>query len=302
MDNNPLKQIFKLDSNGELIPHLETISNISKFFEYLESNPNEDDPSPSFEEKSEVILDFCNLIKENRTFIEFFSSYNEKSIYFYLFDIYLNIKSSESLKSLIIIFLNELRINIQINKEIFTYLFNNLSLIYRGEQDETNFYNNLTLLNIILGETENYLKPRNYFACNGYGKLIYDYDNNEQIEIGYYLTFILNFKINLNLDDIDPNNNSICNLIKMKFDNNSSIIIELKSNGSLQIKDKTVKLLPKNEWINLIINIVVTKEDKIKLYFFVNGESEIKEENIDGIKLKNTDKRNILEFLENVPK
>ena len=295
MNDNPLKLIFKLDSKGQCSSILESIHNIPKFFEFLESNPNgEDNQSPSFEEKSKIILNLYNIIKENRSIVEFFSINNDKSIYLYLFDLYLNPKSTKELKSAIILLLSELRINVKTNKDIYIYLFNNLSLIYRGEQSENNFYNNLILLNTILGDTENCLKPRNYFTCHGHGKLIYDSDNNKKLEIGYCLTFILNFKITLTHDL----NKNLSKLITVIFDNDKFIQINLKSPGSLLIKEKIVKILPQNEWINLIINIILTKDEKLKLYFFVNGENILTEENYDGIKLNKDDLINKIEFFE----
>ena len=235
------------------------------------------------------------LVKKNRTVIEFFSSYNEKSLYFYLFDLYLNPNSSDELKCSIISLLEELRINIQTNKEIYLYLFNNLSLIYRGELGKEYFYNNLVLLNTILGDTENYLKPRNYFACNGQGKFIFDNDN-KRMQIGFCLTLILSFKINL---DPENNDSNICNLVKIIFNNKTTLKINLKSPGSLMRKDKIVKILPQNEWVNLIINIIIINDDTIKLFFFVNGETQMKEEKYEKIKLKNTDEINSLEFFDN---
>ena len=295
MNDDPLKLIFKLNSKGECTSQLESIPYISIFFDYLESNLNGEKSSPSFEEKSKVILKFCNIIKENRTIIEFFSSYKEKSLYFYLFDIYLNPNTSDELKSSVISLLNELRINIQTNKEIYQYLFNNLSLIYRGEKNGDDFYSNLILLNTILGDTENKIKPRNYFACNGQGKFIFDTENNK-LEFGYCLTFILNFKINLNLNNKKSN---LCNLIKIKLNNKSLLKIDLKSPSSLIIKNKIVKILPINEWINLIINFVITTDSRLKLYFFINGENHIKAERYEGIKIKNTDEINSIEFFDN---
>ena len=295
MNDNPLKLIFKLDSNGQCTPILESIHNIPKFFQFLESNPDgEDNQSPSFEEKSKIILNLYNVIKENRSIIEFFSSNNDKSIYIYLFELYLNPKSTEELKSAIILLLNELRINVKTNKDVYIYLFNNLSLIYRGEQNENNFYNNLILLNTILGDTENCLKPRNYFTSHGHGKVIYDSDNNKKLEIGYCLTFILNFKITLTHDL----NKNLSKLITVIFDNDKFIQINLKSPGSLLIKEKIVKILPQNEWINLIINIIFTEDEKLKFYFFVNGENNLTEENYDGIKLKKNDLIKKIEFFE----
>ena len=293
MENNPLKLIFKINSNGDCTSQMESIQDISKFFDFLESNLNGEKHWPTFEEKSQIIMNFCNIIKKNRTIIEFFSSYKDRSLYFYLFDIFLNPNSSEELKSSVISLLNELRINLQTNKEIYTYLFNNLSLIYRGEKNEEHFYNNLILLNTILSDTANYVKPRNYFACNGEGKFIFD---SENIEIGYCLTFILNFKINVNLDNKDSN---ICNLLKIKLDNKLIIKIDLKSPNSLMIKKKIVKILPQNEWVNLIINFIVSKDEKLTLYFFINGENQMKEEKYEGIKIRNSDEIKSIEFFDN---
>ena len=296
MEVNPLKLIFKLNSNGECISQLDSIPHISKFFEYLESNSNGEESSPTFKEKSIVIKNFCNIIKENRTIIEFFSSYNEKSIYFYLFDIYLNPKSTEELRLSIILLLDELRLNIQTNKEIYSYLFNKLSLIYRGELGEEHFYKILFLINVILGDTINHLKPRNYFACNGQGKFIFDSDKNNKLELGFCLTFILNFKINLNLDNMESN---LCNIVKIKLNNKTTIKINLKTPGLLMIKDKIVKIIPQNEWINLIINLVITDNEKLQLYFFVNGENNLRGINYEGIEVKNTDEITSLEFFDN---
>ena len=81
MNDNPLKLIFKLDSKGQCSSILESIHNIPKFFEFLESNSNgEDNQSSSFKEKSKIISNLYNIIKENRSIIEFFSSNNDKSI------------------------------------------------------------------------------------------------------------------------------------------------------------------------------------------------------------------------------
>ena len=295
MDNNPLKFIFKLNSNGDITSQLESKSHFSLFFEFLEKNLNGDEPCPTFEDKANVILKFCNIIKKNRTIIEFFSSYNDKSIYFYLFDIYLNRNTSQGLKSAIISLLNELRNNIQTNKEIYSYLFNNLSLIYRGEKGEENFNDILILLKTILGDYENVIKPRNYFVCNGHGKIVIESDNIKKIEMGYCLTFILNFKINVIGANIDSN---LCHLINIQLDNKSTININLKYPGYLMIKNKIVKMLPQNEYINLIVNIIINN-NKLKFFFFANNENNLKEEKYDNINVKSTDEIKAIEFFDN---
>ena len=293
MDKNPLKQIFKLNSKGECTSQMISTSLISKFFDIFDNNPKDKESLLTCEEKTKIITNFYEIIKENRTIIEYFSSCNNKSIYIYLFELYLDKNSSEELKNSIIMLLNELRINIQTNKEVYLYLFNHLSLIYKGKEGEENFTNILNLLKILLGETENYVNPRNYFACNGNCKIILN-SENKNLRLGYCLTFILNFKTNIN-----PNEEKAkITLLKIKFNNKSTLKIYLKYPDAIMIKDKIVETLPQNKWINLIINII-NKKDGIKLYFFVNGESKIKEEKYEGLTLKSTDKINTMEFFEN---
>ena len=69
-----------------------------------------------------------------------------------------------------------MRVNIETGKEIYEYLFQKLSKLYRGEEElkPSNMKNYLTLLYTILDETDNCLKPRNYFSCNGNGRFILD--------------------------------------------------------------------------------------------------------------------------------
>ena len=49
----------------------------------------------------------------------------------------------------------------------------------------------LTLLNTIMGSTENIEKPRNYFSCSGKGRFEVDLSKNN-IKMEKYLTFIKN--------------------------------------------------------------------------------------------------------------
>ena len=67
--------------------------------------------------------------------------------------------------------INELRINLDTNKNIYDYLFQNIDSIYRKEGKSSNelLYDYLTLLNALLGDTLNHFKPRNYFCCSGEG-------------------------------------------------------------------------------------------------------------------------------------
>ena len=56
-------------------------------------------------------------------------------LYIFLFNIYLKKDTNEELKTSIINLLNILRVNIETGKEIYEYLFQNLSKLYRGEEE-----------------------------------------------------------------------------------------------------------------------------------------------------------------------
>ena len=89
-------------------------------------------------------------------------------------------------------------------QEIYEYIFQKLSLLYRGEEEinPDNLYNYLKILYTLLDDTENIQKPNNYFACSGHGQFIFDYSfNNDkkndltQINIGYSFSIMINFKL-----------------------------------------------------------------------------------------------------------
>ena len=164
--------------------------------------------------------------------------------------------------------MNELRINIQINKKIFVYLFKNLSSIYRETQidNDSFFYDNLILLNTILGETENCLKPKNYFACNGQGKILFEPENAKKLKFGNTLIFILNFFITSN------EATNICNFITLKLEKEIIQFIFNYNDSSLKVKDKFIANLPNKEWLNLIIFMSPNKDQKLELFCYINGE------------------------------
>ena len=297
MEENPLNFIFQLTQNNELRSNLISFQNIQNFFIYLLTNINNEQSFPSLEQKAKVILQFCNIIKMNRTIVEFFSSYNEKSIYLYLFEIYLNKNTNYELKNAIISLLTELRINIKLNKTIFEYIFQNLSSVYRSDEvnDDTYFNDNLTLLNSILGETENILKPRNYFTCNGTGKIMFEADNNKKIKFEDCLIFILSFYINLDRESND--NKYLCNIISIKLEK-ININFELNSKGDLLLKDRIIVTLPKKEWINLVLYLHPNKEKKLELFYHANG-AKIQKLNFNDINWSPTEGKNSIEFFDN---
>ena len=64
----------------------------------------------------------------NRYIIEYFSSYENISIYKFLFDIFLLPETTEELKLEIIKFLSPIICNIETDKEIYEYIFHLLDL------------------------------------------------------------------------------------------------------------------------------------------------------------------------------
>ena len=243
--NNPLTSIFIKDNKITITSEIDSLNNIKGFFEFLK------DENINKENKIFVIELFTEKLKDNRYISEYFSSYNNKSIYIYLFDLYLSSRSSDNkLRASIINLLNELRINIQTGKDIYEYIFQKLSLLYRNEIgiNPDTLYDYLKLLYTILDETENIQKPKNYFICSGKGKFIFDYNNNSiidflnndknekndnnndkqllsEINIGYSFSIMINFKL------------SKCGTTSMNIFQRSSTLIKIlfSNNASLNI-------------------------------------------------------------------
>ena len=267
-NENPLDLIFIKDTKGKATEEIKDIQKIPEFFKYLK-NDKIDNSKKIF-----AIEEIIKKFKINRYIIEYFSKYENKSIYIFLFDIYLKKETSKELKDSIINLLNELRINIETGKEIYEYLFQKLSRLYRGEEDlkPNNLKNYLTLLYTILDETDNCVKPRNYFSCNGTGRFILDC--NDQICVGYSFTIIMNFKVSKSSEE-DLNISRISNLITLNFSNSTSITVDLKYPNFLiikEIKDDFIKQLPNEEWINLLITFDFSNKT-LKISIHVNGEN-----------------------------
>ena len=263
--DNPLKSIFK-EISGKYSPEIQSFNNINNLFIYLK------EPKNTQQSKSKVLEEFLSIIKENRYLCEYFSFDENKSIYILLFELYLQENSSDILKNSILNLIKELILNIEINKNIFEYIFQKISFLYREEvKISPNILTDyLTLLYSILGDIESRLKPHNYFCCNGDG--YFDVNLNElDLSINFSITFIINFKIG------KINDKKISNLMKINFSNGKSINIDLEYPLSLivkEIKNTSLKTFPENEWINLIV-ILTGAEKKINLYFLVNGENHL---------------------------
>ena len=292
-DTNPLTLIFKTIDKGEISGELNSVKNIQLFFKYL-SNEN-----ISQEEKVQVIEKFTEIIKENRYISEFFSNYDNKSIYIFLFELYLLKTSSEKLKESIIKLIQELIINIEANKNIYEYLYQKISSLYRSQDEPTpeNLFNLLTLLNTLLGETDNIQKPRNYFSCSGEGRFEVDLAK-EKIELGTYLTFIINFKIDACLKNVEALGSA--KLIKIDFSNGQSFTIELQNQMFLKIKESgaNIKVCPLKEWINLVV-CIFNLNNKLDFYFFFNGENSFKSNKINTPKLRSDDCIDSVVFFDN---
>ena len=295
--NDPLLTIFKNSSEGEYNELINSIQNIQNFFTFISSEKNTEDS------KIDVLENLLIILKKNRYIAEYFSSYKNKSIYLYVFDLYLSKNSSEKIKSTILKFIEELIFCLETNKEIYEYLFQNLSKIYNKEcltQEKTpeNLYNHLTLLNCLLDYKEKIPKPFNYYSLSGKGKLALDL-NKKKIKIGYCMTFILNFKI---ADAKETE--EISNLLNITFSNNTNIKFKLKYPNYLYIQEgkekegKIIRGLPINELVILVINLIV-EENNLSVFNFLNGDN-----NLVPIKFKNNldiqkDTIESLEFFEN---
>ena len=293
-NENPLNSIFIKDTNGKLTEEIDSIKNIHKFFDFLIDNKINN------ESKIKIIDEFKAKLHNNRYIAEFFSSYKNKSIYFYLFDLYLNKNSNDKQRASIQSLIEELCLNIQTEKNIFEFLFQNMAKIYRGEMPTSSLYNYLKLLNIILSENDNILNPKNYFACAG-GNCKFFLDLKESdIEIGYSFTINITFKIGENKANSSKNKES--NLIKLYFSNKKDLSIDLKYPSSLiikSVKNEPITNLANYGWINL--NITINNiNNKINLFVNVNGESAPNNIfNLNNLAIKYDDTIEKIEFFNN---
>ena len=295
--DDPLLTIFKNSSNGEYIEEIGNIQNIPNFFTFISSQTTPE------ESKIGVLDNLLIISKKNRYIFEYFSSYKNKSIYLYLFDLYLSKNYSEKLRTSILKLIDGFTFYLETNKEVYEYLFQNFSKIYNKEntnQEKTpqNVYNHLTLLNTLLAYKEKIPKPLNYFTLSGNGKFVLDL-SEKKLKIGYCMSFIINFKIG----ESSKKTEEISSLFSIKFSNKTNISFNLTSPGFLLIKEgkekeKMLKGLPLNEFVILVINLIV-EDNNLLVYYFVNGENKL-----SPIKYKNNldlKKDNIesLEFFEN---
>ena len=298
INENPLKEIFKLSKKGEIVEEMKSVENIPLFFKYIK-----DEKIPS-ESRANVISELIKKLQINRYISEYFTSFEDESIYLILLKLYLNPSSKEILKSAIINFIAELRINLDINKDIYDYLFQKMSLIYRSENNlgKNDLHQYLILLEAFLGETINNLKPRNYFSCSGNGYFEVDL-SKLKLNVGCSFTIILNFKLgNSALALENPAGCPKTTLIDINFSNGYNINIDFEYPMFLvvkEIQDKYIKTLPVLEWMNLIINIVNDDKNNTVAYFYTNGENRLVAFPFKNKKITNTDTINSIKFFNN---
>ena len=292
-NDDPLNTIFIKQSNGKLSDEINDIKNISNFFKFIKDDKINNDT------KIKVFNELQKKIQSNRFNSEFLAEYENKSIYIHLFDLYTKKNTSDKLKSSIISLIEELCLNIQTWKDVYEYIFQNLSKIYRNEikPNTENVYIYLKLLGSVLYETDNILKPKNYFACSG-GKCKFMVDLKERpIDIDYSFAININFKIAKNVGNI----NQEINLISICFSNNQKLNLDLKLQGKLlipDIKKESIKKFLEDEWNNLIITIA-NINNSLNLYINLNGENETTEFKITNLSINLDDKINKIEFFNN---
>ena len=87
--NNPLHHIFIKTPEGGLTDELDNVTNIHFFFNFLKNDKITNDT------KIYVLNDLTSKIRTNRYISEFFSKFDNKSIYIYLFDLYVKSESEK---------------------------------------------------------------------------------------------------------------------------------------------------------------------------------------------------------------
>ena len=298
ISDNPLLTIFETDQKGLCLPELKNIESINLLWKYLL-----DEEKPQ-EAKIQIVEELVEKIKINRYLCEYFSiigNEDKKSIYIFLFELYLKQDTTTELKNAILNLLKELIINIEISKDIFEFIFQKISLLYRNEEKVSaeKLEEYLTLLNSILGDTVNCQKPLNYYSCAGNNKFVLDF-SDKKIKLGRCVTIMMNFKMSNIANREDSENDSIVTLMKITFSNGQSFTLDLKYPMFLIVKEihnNFIKTLPTDDWINLIFTIV-SIGDKIQAYFFVNGENKLSPYKLSSKKLKSNETIDSIEFFD----
>ena len=309
IDNNPLNNIFKHSPSGIILEEIENPSNFNQLFDYLKDNKN------SNNNKKKIIDQFTNIIKIQRSVCAYLSTYENKSIYIFFFELYYDSKSSKELKQSIINLIMELNKNVQLSKKVYEYIFQKFSQLYRKDQKLLShknqsstffneyFYYSLALLYSSFEDEDKNDNPRNYFSCFGNSNFTVNFDQ-KILAFGKNLTFIINFKISRSkLITEHSKDLGKCNLIKINFLDNKKILeVELQypffvilNDGKKQYNSK---VCPLGEWMNLIVSISLM-DDNLKVYFFLNGENALMPINLKQPKLTINEIINSIIFFDN---
>ena len=265
--------------------------NIDEFFKYLNNQ------KISQKDKAMTLHNLMIKVKENRTISEYFSKYEGQSIYIFLFNLYIDQSTTDIIRVAILNLISEMRINVEANKNSFEPIFQKLSSLFREEETVTSEKCVLCLnfLNTILGETEKYTKPRNYYACLGNCRFDVVFEKGMRLMAGYALTFILSFKIGPSPEE------NVASLVNIQFSSGYNLDIDLKDPGFIIVKkiiDTLLKSIPSNEWVTLVINLVIINNNAT-LYFMANGENRLTPFKLPAPSIKNDDTIKSISFFNN---
>ena len=312
ISDNPLYEIFRTNPAGLITSELKNFSKFSVLYEYL------NDDKKKVENKIKIINKLIELIKSQRNICAFLPKYDNKSIYIFLFDLFMNAKNSNELKQSIIMLIKELSLYLEMNKEIYENIFQRFSLLYRKDKkilpnisipiSFNNYFNDLlNILYATFGDDDEKKKtkinPRNYYSCSGDNNFTVFFSKKNFI-LGNFISIIINFKISdSKLMKENPEVFGNCSLIKINFnDLNKTINVELKYPYFVILhdgkKEYNAKVCPLGEWINLIMAVSII--DNIpKIYFFVNGENSKLPITLKNEKLQKNDIINSISFFNN---
>ena len=310
--NNPFFHIFKIDEAGIISEEIEDPSKFTSLYKYILDISNK-------KNKNQIINTiniFTDILKRQRSVSAYLPKYNNKSIYIFLFELFLKEKSNPQIRKALIDLISEININIQISKEDYDYIFQRFSKLYRKDKkflesikkQNYTFNDYFASLFELLQSTFSQIKndkinPTNYYACFGINSFNLNFNQND-ITIGTCLSFILCFRITKSkLMEKKPKTFNKCNLITIHFKDNKKLLnIELKYPNILNIIDgkQEIKLknCPTDDWINLILSLT-ENNGSINMYFCVNEESMKIPIKLKNIKISKEEAINSITFFEN---
>ena len=277
--NAILRKIFVSNEKKQITNQLISQDAVQEFTNFLSN----DKVLPNI--KVELLTLLKEKFSEYRMLVEYFSTINSKSIYIHLIENYISEKADNKLRDAILDFIDAILIHIEVRKEIFDFIYQKISLLYRGidkiTSDKINHY--LLLLKHLYGDTVNAQNPKNYFTCNGKGAINVNLAHS-QIKAGNSFSFILNFKTGMTTKDLEhlDDINYTANIITISFSNNKTFTVDLQYPMFIVVKSLRsgcIKSLPLDEWIVFVLTIHCIG-NKLLFYIFVNGENHINKNEI----------------------